>query len=123
MQVIALNQKEHSQTVHNLLDRNSEHEEALILAGRMPHSSVPYKAAPAFEFAVGRGGYLGGTGGTVPQKIWGGETAHALVPQYFREVVLSNACESTNKVKKWCYQGILFRNSGFSGEEKVVYDI
>src|SRR6218665_2561889 len=26
----------------------------------------------------------------------------------FREVVLSDACESTNRVKKWSYQGILF---------------
>jgi len=44
-------------------------------------------------------------------------------PPIFREVVLSDARESTNRIKKWCYQGILFRNSGFSGEEKVVYDI
>jgi len=45
-----------------------------------------------------RGGDLGGLG-TVPQNLrWG--TAHALVPPIFREVVLSDACESINIVKK-----------------------
>src|SRR6218665_1697935 len=64
-----------------------------------------------------------GTGGTVPPKFLGGGTAHAMVPPIFREVVLSDARESTNRVNKWCCQGILFGNSGFSGEEEVVYDI
>jgi len=32
-----------------------------------------------------RGGDLGGTGGTVPPKIWGGGTAHALAPQYLEK--------------------------------------
>jgi len=41
-----------------------------------------------------------GTGGTVPPKIWGGGTADALVPPIFKEVVLSDACESINRVKK-----------------------
>jgi len=36
-------------------------------------------------------------------------------PQIFREVVLSDARESTNRVKKnGAIKGILFRNSGFS---------
>jgi len=38
---------------------------------------------------------LRGTGGTVPQKFELG-TARASVPPIFREVVLSDACESTN---------------------------
>src|SRR6218665_3732038 len=45
-----------------------------------------------------RGGDLGGLGGRSPQNLrWG--NAHALVPQIFREVVLSEARESTNRVK------------------------
>ena len=46
-----------------------------------------------------RGGDLGVTGGTVPQKFEVG-TAHASVPPIFWEVVLSDARESTNRVKK-----------------------
>src|SRR6218665_614406 len=58
---------------------------------------------------VGRGGDLGGTGGTVPPKFEVG--AHALVSPIFREVVLSDARESTNRVKNGGAikeQGILF---------------
>jgi len=45
------------------------------------------------------GGDLGGTGGKVPQNLrWG--TAHASVPTIFREVVLLEACESTNGKKR-----------------------
>ena len=43
---------------------------------------------------LARGGDLGGTGGTVPQKIWDGGTVHASVPPIFWEVVLSDARES-----------------------------
>src|SRR6218665_606162 len=46
-----------------------------------------------------RGGDLGGLGGRSPQNLrWG--TAHALVPLIFREVLLSDARESMNRVKK-----------------------
>jgi len=44
------------------------------------------------------GGYLNGTGGTVPQKIEVG--AHAFVPSIFGEVVLlKEACESSKRKK------------------------
>ena len=46
-----------------------------------------------------RGGDLGGWGRRFPQNLrWG--TAHASVPPIFREVVLSDAGESVNRVKK-----------------------
>jgi len=47
-----------------------------------------------------RGGDLGEDWGARSPKIWGGDDAHALVPPIFREVVLSDARESTNRVKK-----------------------
>ena len=37
--------------------------------------------------------------------------------------MLSDGRESTNRVKNMCRQGILFGNSGFSCEERVIYDI
>ena len=46
------------------------------------------------------GGDLGGLEGRPPKKFEVGGTAHALVPPIFREVVLSDARESTNRVKK-----------------------
>jgi len=51
--------------------------------------------------------------GTVPPKIFGGGTPMHWSPPKFREVVLSDACESINRVKKRC----------FSCEERVKYDI
>src|SRR6218665_1761924 len=45
-----------------------------------------------------RGGDLGRDWGTVPPKFDVGK-AHALVPPIIREVVLSDACESINRVK------------------------
>ena len=53
--------------------------------------------------------------GPIKNLRWG--TAHASVPPIFWEVVLSDACESTNWLKERCYPGILFRNRGFSREE------
>jgi len=50
------------------------------------------------------GGDLGGLRDGRPQNLrWG--TAHAPVPPIFWEVVLSDACESTNWVKR-CHEGI-----------------
>src|SRR6218665_908108 len=43
-----------------------------------------------------------GTGGRSPQKFEVG-TAHALVPPIFREVVLSDVCESINRVKNGAF--------------------
>ena len=52
-----------------------------------------------------------GLGGRSPQNLrWG--DAHAFVPPIFGEVVLSDARESINRVKR-C----------FSCEERVIYDI
>jgi len=45
------------------------------------------------------GGDLEGIGGTVPPKSEVGK-AHASVPSVFREVVLSDAGQSTNWLKK-----------------------
>jgi len=53
----------------------------------------------AVWIGVPMGGDLGGTGGR-SQKCLGGGTAHASVPQYFEKQCLSDACESTNRVKK-----------------------
>src|SRR6218665_994761 len=45
----------------------------------------------------------GGTGGTAPQNLrWGGRPMH-WSPPIFREVVLSDVCERTNRVKKLSY--------------------
>ena len=58
-----------------------------------------------------------GTGGTVsPKKIWGGGTANALVPPIFKKVVLSDARESTNRVKKM----VLSRKKGSYTEFNTV---
>ena len=66
-----------------------------------------------------RGGDLVGRS---PQNLrWG--AAHASVPPIFWETVLSDARESTNIVKKGVIKGILFWNSGFSCEERVIHDI
>ena len=63
-----------------------------------------------------RGGDLGGLGGRSPQKkIWGGGTAHALVPPpIFWEGVLSDVRESMNRLKNGAW---------FSCEEMVIYNI
>jgi len=56
------------------------------------------------------GGDLGGTGGTVPPNLrWG--DGPCIGPQIFREVVLSDARESTNRVRK-----VLSRNFGVKME-------
>lgn len=43
-----VNSKEHRQTLYNLLNRNSEHEQALMLLGL----NVPSREAPAYESVV-----------------------------------------------------------------------
>lgn len=43
-----LTQREHRQTLYNLLNRNSEHEQALMLPGL----NVPSREAPAYESVV-----------------------------------------------------------------------
>jgi len=55
----------------------------------------------------GRGGDLGGTGGRSLQIFEVGD-GPCIGPPISRKVVLSDARESTNRVKKWSYQGILF---------------
>jgi len=42
---------------------------------------------------------LGGTGGAVPQKIWGGRAGPCIRPPIFGEVVLLEACESSKRKK------------------------
>ena len=68
------------------------------------------------------GGYLGEDWGEGPPKIGGGD-GPCIRPPMFRGVVLSDACESTNRIKERCHQGIFLRNRGFSRQEMVIYVI
>ena len=64
-----------------------------------------------------------GTGGTVPPKFEVG-TAHASVPRpIFLEIVFVGCARKHEQSKKRCHQRILFWNTGFSREERVIYDI
>jgi len=48
------------------------------------------------HFHITDGGMGGDLQGTPPKKNLSWGTVHASVPQIFQEVVLSDACESTN---------------------------
>jgi len=61
-----------------------------------------------------------GDWGDVPPKMWGVGTAHASVPPMFWEVVLSDARESTNRVKSRVKKGVI---KEFFSEIVVIYDI
>ena len=58
-----------------------------------------------------------GLGGTVPPKFEVGWTAHASVPPIFWEIVFVGCAQKHEQSKKWCHQGIIFWNRGFSREE------
>ena len=51
-------------------------------------------------YCINHGVWPRGDWGDGPPKVWGGGTAHASVLPIFWEVVLSDARESTNRVKK-----------------------
>ena len=84
----------------------------------------------AVLFAIKQGRRPRGPGGRSPKNFrWGDGPkkfevgdGSCIRPPIFREVVLSDAPESTNRVKK-CHKGILFWNSDCSCEERVIYDI
>jgi len=69
------------------------------------------------------GGNLGGLGDGPQNKIEAGEDPCICPPhKIFRSSVFGCA-RMYEQSKKWCHQGIFFWNSGFSREERVVYDI
>ena len=67
--------------------------------------------------SVSRGGDLERAGGTVPQNLRDGPS-----PDTLRSSV-DGCARKYEQSKKRCHKGILFWSSGFSCEERVIYDI
>ena len=88
-----------------------------------PFSNSNYLFGRFFQSAciyVCQGWRPRGDWGDVPPKMWGVGTAHASVPPMFWEVVLSDARESTNRVKSRVKKGVI---KEFFSEIVVIYDI